>query len=59
MAEKSQQQDSRERVALDLMKYITDHASDMPHDLTKAQLFELYHQCYRATGGSEPREFLD
>jgi hypothetical protein len=44
------EQDSRERVALDLMKYLAG-VDKRPKDI--AYFFKLYRQCYKATAGYE------
>lgn len=50
--------DSRERVALDLMKFIYEEANDMPDDLSREDLFVLYNQCYNSTLGVDPQDII-
>jgi hypothetical protein len=43
--------ESRERVALDLMRYVSDHTKDDPASNTREHWFKLYRQCLKLTNG--------
>lgn len=60
MADKAQLTDSRERVALDLLKIIGDHADGEPKGARdRAYWITLYYQCYQATLGANPTDILN
>lgn len=60
MSDKVQIGDSRERVALDLLKIIGEHADGEPKgNRDRTYWLTLYHQCQQATLGMKPTDILN
>ena len=60
MADEVKIADSRERVALDLLKIIVDHADGEPKGARdRAYWITLYYQCQLAIRGANPKDILN